>query len=354
MSRLLKALVLLSLLAFCLSNGVFAYFSAQAMSTNNSLTAGTLYLGKDEDNKGILEGSMKLSKMFPGETPKEFKLTIKNVGDMKAYLNGLSSSVIDSDFKFMANAIRVTCSGPQGERLFTGSMLSLDNNAVPIESEVVIEPGEAKDLNLTFQLDHRAGNWYKGKNIEVLLTVYAGQESGQKLETNVVLADHNIQETIDMAEPKSVVLVSAGEYGKLHIKSSDIMIKAKDVVYDTVLSGIAITGQAQKVCVQGFTVDGKGRDNLVVIPDGAKYVTMQDNIFLNNRRNGKGISKDLKFGRSVGLNIQRNDFSALFDNPVQDGQSKNGNGMQVNISTDSSQLIRYNLGLDLDPSAEAL
>lgn len=355
MIRLLKAVGLLALLALCLSSGAFGFFTYQATSLDNGLTAGTLYIGKDDNNKGILDGSLKLSKMIPGEAPREFKLNVKNVGNLKAYLNGLSASVKESDNMFMANAVQVTCSGPGGKKLYAGSLLSLVDNPVPVENEVALEPGEAVLLTFTFQLDHRAGNWYKGKNIEVSLTVHAGQNPGQELETNVVVAGANIQEAVDRAKPKSVVLVPAGEYGRLQINRSDIAIKAKDVVFDTVLRGIVFSSQAQDVGVQGFTVDGRGdQDNILLIPNSAKNVSIKDNIFHNARKDGGDFSRDVKLGRSAGLTVQRNDFSALISAPARDGRPKDGKSRQVNISSGNSQLIRYNLGLDLDPAEEAL
>jgi hypothetical protein len=399
--RLLKGIGLLALLAFCLSSGVFGFFTSQATSQNNGMTAGTLYLGKDEKNRGMLEGSLKLSKMLPGDAPKEFKLTVKNVGDLKAYLNGLSASVKENDFKFMANAIKVTCTGPAGEKLYSGSLLSLDNNAAPTESEIALDPGEAKTLTFNFQLDQRAGNWYKGKNIEAAFTVFAGQNPGQKLETTVVIAGKNAQAAIDQAKPKSVILLPAGEYGRLQIRNTDITIKAKDVVYDTVVEGIFLDSQVQKVGIQGLTIDGKGlQDNLLTIPGSAQKVNITDNIFQNARKEGPDFSKDVKSGRSAGLTMQRNDFSALFENPdklnalkplpgqsapveqprdgkpapvpaePQNGKTSQGNAepanvqpqntapsgaqAQVQAASNSSQSIRYNLGLDLDPLNEAL
>lgn len=415
MTRLLKIIGLLALLAFCLSSGVFGLFSNQATSQNNGMTAGTLYLGKDENSKGILEGSLKLSKMLPGDPPKDFKLTVKNIGQIKAYLNGLSASVKEADCKFMANAIKLDCTGPAGEKLYTGSLLSLDNNAVPTETEIAMEPGESKTLTFTFQLDQRAGNWYKGKNIEAALTVFAGQIQGQKLETTVVIAGKNAQNAVNQATPKSVILLPAGEYGKLQIKNSDITIKSKDVVFDTVVEGVVLAEQVQRVTIQGLTIDGKGtQDNIVVIPDSAKNVNIEDNIFQNARKEGADFSKDIKIGRSAGLVLMRNDFSALLENPdklnvfkVQaqsnapvtpqpqsavtvSGQSQNltPHGTQpqsavplnaqpqnavsagtqsqnaaptvtqaqnpLALPSDSSQSVRYNLGLDLNPSVDAL
>lgn len=402
MTRLLKGIGLLALLAFCLSSGAFGFFTSQATSQNNGMSAGTLYLGKDEKSRGMLEGSLKLSKMLPGDPPKEFKLTVKNVGDIKAYLNGLSASVKENDFKFMANAIKVTCTGPAGEKLYNGSLLSLDNNAVPTENEIAMEPGESKTLTFNFQLDQRAGNWYKGKNIEAALTVFAGQNPGQKLETAAVIAGKNAQAAIDQAKPKGVILLPAGEYGKVKISNSDITIKSKDVIFDTVLEGFVLADQVQKVSIQGLTIDGKGaQDNLVTIPGSASKVYITDNIFQNARKEGPDFSKDVILGRSVGLNMQRNDFSALFENPdklnalkplpeksapveqpkdgkpvpvpaePQNGKNNQGNvapenvqpqntapsGTQAQVqaaASNSSQSIRYNLGLDLDPLNDAL
>ncbi|MFZ5646940.1 MAG: SipW-dependent-type signal peptide-containing protein [Bacillota bacterium] len=345
MIRSLKLLLLVSIMAFFVTHGSFGYFTAQATSPRNSITAGTLYLGKDETNKGILDGSLKLEKMIPGESPREFRLTIKNVGNLNAYINGLSASIKESDSKFMANAIRVTCAGPGGEKLYSGSLLSLDGNAVPTENEVVIEPGDTKILTFTFQLDHRAGNWYKGKNIETSLIVHAGQSPGLKPDSNVVVTAVDLQGAVHQVKPGGVILVPAGEYGKLEVNRSDVTIKSKDVVYDTLLAGISFTGQAQNVAVQGFTIDG--RDNLynpLSIADSSTGITITDNIFLNDKRDGKSVPKFIIVGKSTGISIQRNDFSAM----------AGGKWKPRVISADGSQTIRYNLGLDLDPSVEAL
>ncbi|MBC7325316.1 MAG: hypothetical protein H5T99_08380, partial [Moorella sp. (in: Bacteria)] len=287
------------------------------------ITAGTLYLGKDENSRGVLDGCLKLDGMIPGETPREFKLTVKNIGNLKAYLNGLSASVKESDSKFMANAIRATCVGPGGEKFYSGSLLALDNNAVPTESEIALEPGEEKVLVFTFQLDRRAGNWYKGKSIEVSLTVYAGQNPGQGLKTNVLVAGKNLQAAVDQAAPGTVILVPAGEYGKLQIKNSDIAIKAKDVVYDTVLAGVVFGGQVHEVSLQGFTVDGAGREELLVIPGSARNISLKDNIF-QNAGSGANLAGCVQPGRSAGLVVQRNDFSSVAG--VSGGEERTGTG----------------------------
>ncbi|MFZ5650530.1 MAG: hypothetical protein ACOY4I_06720 [Bacillota bacterium] len=345
MIRSLKLLFLLSIMAFFVTHGSFGYFTAQATSPRNSITAGTLYLGKDETNKGILDGSLKLDKMIPGEAPREFSLTIKNVGNLKAYINGLSASIKESDSKFMANAIRVTCAGPGGEKLYRGSLLSLDGNAVPTENEIIINPGETKTFTYTFQLDERAGNWYKGKNIETSLIVHAGQGPGLKPDSDVAVANGDVQKAVTQAKTGSVILLPAGEYGNLEINRSDVTIKSKDVVYDTLLTGISFTGQAQNVTVQGLTIDGReNMYNPLSIADSSTGITITDNIFLNSKKDGKSMPKFIIVGKSTGINIQRNDFSAMAD-----GKSK----PRV-ISADGSQAIRYNLGLDLDPSVEAL
>lgn len=344
MIRFVKLLGLLSLFAFCLSSGSFGYFTAQATSPGNTITAGTLYLGKDETNKGVLDGSLKLDKMIPGESPREFKLAVKNVGNLKAYINGLSASIKESDSKFMANALKVTCTGPGGEKLYSGSLLSLDGNAVPTENEIVINPGETKTFTYIFQLDERAGNWYKGKNIETSLVLHAGQGPGLKADEGVAVARGDIQKALTQAKPGSVMLLPAGEYGMLEINRTDITIKSKDVVFDTLLTGISLTGQAQNVKVQGFTIDS--RDNLynpLSIDDSSRGITIADNIFLNSKKDGKSVPKFIIVGKSTGITIHRNDFSSMAD----------GKKPRV-ISADGSQTIRYNLGLDLDPTVEAL
>lgn len=312
MIRLIKAIGLLSLLAFCLSSGAFGYFSSQAISPDNNITTGMLYIGKDKSNKGVLDGALDLSKMLPGETPVEFKLTVRNVGDVEAYLNGLSASVKETDDKFMANAVRVTCAGPGGERLYSGSLLSLDGGAAPTDCEIPLEPDEEVVLTYTFQLDARAGNAYKGRKIEASLTVHVGQFQGQKLETKVVAAGPDIQSAVDIAPPGSVILVPAGNYGRLQIDRSDITVKAGDVVFDTILSGVAFTGQAREAVIQGFTLGGEDDPGTVLsVSDTAKNLTISDNII-----QGDTVPGDLKTSYA-GLNVVRNDFV-----PAEAGQEQ--------------------------------
>lgn len=316
MIRLIKAIGMLSLLAFCLSSGAFGYFSSRAVSPENSMTAGMLYIGKDKSNKGVLDGALNLSKMLPGETPVEFNLTVRNVGDVKAYLNGLSASIKETGDKFMANAVRVTCAGPGGEKLYSGSLLSLDGSPVPTNCEIPMEPDEEVVLTFTFQLDARAGNAYKGRKIEASLTVLAGQVQGQKLETDVVAAGPDIQSAVDTAAPGSVVLVPAGNYGRLQIDRSDVTVKAGDVVFDTILSGVAFTGQAREAVIQGFTLGGRDNQGAVLsVPDTAKNLTVTDNIIQGNT-----VPGDLMISRRAGLDLVRNDFSA-----AETGQEQESN-----------------------------
>lgn len=304
MIRLIKAIGLLSLLAFCLSSGAFGYFSSRAVSPENNITTGMLYIGRDSSNKGVLDGALNLSKMLPGEPPMEFKLTVRNVGDVKAYLNGLSASIKENDDKFMANAVRVTCTGSGGEKLYSGSLLSLDGSAVPTSCEITMEPDEEVALTFTFQLDARAGNAYKGRKIGASLTVFAGQVQGQKLETKVVAAGSDIQNAVDTAAPGSVILVSAGSYGRVQIDRSDVMVKAGDVVFDTVLSGVAFTGQAREAMLQGFTLGGRDNQGTVLsVSDTAKNLTVSDNVI-----QGETMPGDLIIGSRAGLDLVRNDF----------------------------------------------
>jgi predicted ribosomally synthesized peptide with SipW-like signal peptide len=345
MTRLLKIVGLLSLLALCLSSGAFGYFSDQATSSSNTITAGTLYLGKDENSRGILDGTLKLEKMVPGEPPQEFRLAVKNIGNIKAYINALSAAVKESDAKFLANAVKVTCTGPGGEILYRGSLLSLDGNPVPTEAEICIRPQETITLTYAFQLDQRAGNWYKGKSVELSLTVLAGQNPGQKIAKEATVAGKNLQETIAQAEPGSVILIPAGEYGKLQVNRSDVTIKARDVVYDVVLAGLAFAPGVKNVKIQGFTVDVKaGEHNPLVIPDSSGGIGVTDNIFLSDKKEGPEAPKSIIVGNSSGTVIQRNDFSSLAAEKFR---------LQC-VAAGKPEGVRYNLGLDLDPAVEAL
>ncbi|MFZ5643569.1 MAG: hypothetical protein ACOY46_08270 [Bacillota bacterium] len=353
MLKLLKIFCWVSLMALSLTSGVYAVFNSQITSPGMGISAGTLYLGLDESHRGILEGSLELSKMVPGEEPREFRLSVKNVGDLKGYINGISATIKDSDHKFIANAIHVNCTGPNGESLYSGSLLSLDGNAVPTDGEVEISPEESKDLTFSFQIDHRTGGWCKGKNIELSLTVYAGQKSGQKLETNVIIAGRSLRETLGRAVPGSVVLVPAGEYESLTVNSPHITVKAKDVAMDTVLGGIHLAGEAENVTIQGFIVNGKGRGKVLKVSGACNNASICDNIFQNHKaRDIKNINNHIELGRSRGLSILRNDFSPLTCGLFPDYFERQFR--PADISTHRSQNIRYNLGLDLDPSVEAL
>ncbi|MEW6275829.1 MAG: hypothetical protein AB1556_12085 [Bacillota bacterium] len=364
--KVLKLVSLLALLAYALSAGAYALFSYQAETAGSSLVSGTLYIGKDENNKGVLDGLISLKKLVPGAPEEKITLPVKNIGTLTACLNGLAANIQDTQSKFLANALWVTCSGPGGERLYRGSLLSLDGNAVPTEKEVVLQPGETGWLTFAFRLDPRAGNWYKGKKIDFSIVVYAGQNPGQALQTNVKIAGagKDVRALLEEAKPRDVILLPAGEYGRLRLETSGVVLKAKDVVFDTVISGLAIGKngapggeQPRDVAVVGFTLDGEGGpEPVLTLPPAPQNIWITDNIFKNSPATVPALFSARIFGRAANLEITRNDFTGINNDPGSTALVRDAPVpfKPLKFSPGAGATVRYNLGIDLDPAVEAL
>jgi len=352
-NKILLLIGLISLTIFTLSAGTIAFFSDEAIISGSKISAGTLYIGGDNGSRGVLDSFISLEDLVPGEEPKQVKIKVKNLGTMTAYINGISARIRQSDEMFMANALRTVCSH-RGDTLFSGSLLALDGNVVPLMQEIPLEPEEVIELEFDFQLDERVSNWYKGKKVEFLLSVYAGQKPGQEVGNRVIMAgENNVQDCLDGALPGDVVLIPAGVYGKLYLPAG-VAAKAGGVVFDTVAGGFTVGGQGNgkqqhgtegpgefETVIQGFTINSEDF-GVKLMPGHGCQVT--DNIF-----NVSG--RPVEVSGTVKAVITRNDFTGSGAESLQkDGKSNS----PVIIPPGTGLDAWYNLGVDLDPEEHAL
>jgi hypothetical protein len=221
--------------------------------------------------------------------------------------------------------------------LFSGSLLALDGNIVAFSQPVKLEPEETAELELEIGLDIRAGNWYKGKNIDYTITVYAFQESDQEIGGCAIIADEsNYQEKISQAQLGDAILLKAGSYDEIEL-SAAVVLKAKDVVYDVAVDRIRVDdGNSSEehenpTRIQGMTLNVNGTSFAVQI-NNTQELIISDNIIYS-----KGIA--INGGNKETVIITRNDLA--------------GTNKPYNPGANQPKAF-YNLGDDLDPEEHAL
>ncbi|MGB9793089.1 MAG: hypothetical protein ACPLTR_11045 [Thermacetogeniaceae bacterium] len=338
-SRVLLLIACAMFALFMLRAGSAAYFASKIDSQGNRISAGTLYIGGESGGRGMLDEAIALGDLVPGAEPYRIELKVKNLGTMTAYINGISAEIAESDEMFLANALRVECSSADGDLLYTGSLLALDGDVVPLQKRIALEPGKVEDLCISVQLDERAGNWYKGKRIEFSLAVYAGQRPDQPVGRMAVLPDAaGVQAALDAARPGDVVLVPPGRYGLLTVSVPGVTVKSQSVVFDTEVEGFLIDPKGaggsdqEAVVIQGFTVNDRGGDGGIAVRSG--QVRIADNII---RSAGSAVVA----AGSAKACVIRNDLT-------------DSSGLPASHGSGERFFAHYNLGVDLDPGEHAL
>jgi hypothetical protein len=285
----------------CIAASTYSYYSRTAQSPLGSIATGSLYIGGTGGQRGVLDSLVDLPGLVPGGAPQNFDIKVKNLGTMTAYLNALAVSINDGDDKFAANAIDVACTDGSGNLLYSGSLLGLDQNPVPLAQQIVLAQGATTDLHLSMQLDIRATGWYQGRAITFSVMVYAVQNPDQGISGLVKLANAgNAQSVIDSASPGEVVLLAPGSYPAL--TNHGVSLKAEGLVFDTVIAHLDLEGGAgSPVLVQGFSFNAAGSGPALTVnsPGG---VTVSDNVF-NGRVDPISVQQA---GRAV---FTRNDVS---------------------------------------------
>jgi predicted ribosomally synthesized peptide with SipW-like signal peptide len=316
-----------------LSAGSMAYFTSEATTETNQISAGTMYIGSDNVERGVLEQPVDLADLVPGE-PETVTVKVKNLGTMPTYLKGISAAIVEANEMFIANALHTRCMY-EGNTLFAGSLLALDGNIVAFSQPIKLEPGETVELELEIGLDIRAGNWYKGKSLDYTITIHAFQEPDQEIGGCAIIADEsNYQEIISQAQPGDVILLAKGNYDEFELKAAGLIVKAKDVVYDVAVERIMVTEETgtdeaeRPTRIQGMTLNKDGTSYAVKIQTSKNLVISDDIIF------AKGNAIIVSDEKAV--LVTRNDLTGVH-----------------NLSNKSPEAF-YNLGLDLDPAEHAL
>lgn len=319
-----------------LSAGSMAYFTSEATTKTNQISAGTMYIGNEKEERGVLDQPIDLTDLVPGE-PETVTVKVKNLGTMPTYLRGISAAIKEVNEMFIANALKTTCSYQENE-LFNGSLLALDGNIVPFKQSIKLEPGEVAELELEIGLDRQVGNWYKGKAIEYTITIHAYQDKDQEIGGCAIIADESdYEEKISQANPGEVIILSAGNYRKIEIKVPGLTVKAKDVVYDVSVNEIWVnevtSGKAPEMPtrIQGMTLNDN-KNSFVVKVQVTNDLIISDNIIFT-----KSIA--VNGGDEKTVLMTRNDLTGA-KKPYSPGAKK--------------PKAFYNLGDDLDPVEHAL
>lgn len=351
--NILPSLAIVSLLIVAMAAGSFSFFSAEVRSDNNTFTAGTLYLGRDETSPGILDTLTpieEISKLLPGDSL-TCRVEVTNLGSADAYVNGISAGISETPGKFLANALRVR-TALKGTVLFEGSLLALDGEQpVPTTGEILLAPGETAELEVNIELVGATGNWYKGKKLgNVSLALWATQlsRSERQPDTKVRIAAGNLQAFLNAAHPGDLILIPPGDYPRLKLMVPGITVKALDVVYETAVAGFDIT--APGVTVQGFYVlnPDPGKAGIVVHPGAAPNCRILDNIVVWDDNFAILLLPGPGTGGQPAL-VTRNDVRR---SPGSEPPALPG--INTPIQALAPAEVHDNLGDDLDPAAEAL
>lgn len=310
-SRTLLFLGIMLVLLFSIPAITFAYFSSVASSSGNDLSAGTMYIGGENGSRGVLDNMTSMGELFPGGEPQKIKFKIKNLGNMTTYIKGISVTIPETEDKLLANALKTQVSSMDGNLLFQGSLLALDGNIVPLERSLEIKVDETIELEITMQLDFRVGSWYKGKKIEMTVSTYAYQKPDQSVSRVSILTNQNdLQGMLENAKTGDVILLSGGIYGEIKLNVPGVILKAKDVIFDTVLGGVSVSigknevQNMEPVKLQGFTINDLNNKFGVEIKKGSKC-DIEDNII-----NSKGYAVIINGFGTVKLN--RNDLTGSY------------------------------------------
>lgn len=204
------AMMLVIAIAFSmLGVGTMAWFTSQALSTNNTFVAGELKLGGIINGEDVVEqfATLNLSNLKPGE-PRDLGTTqLKNVGTLpfKLYritasnFTGLSNA-IDEQGRSMDDVLHLIVTIGD-EQVYEGkfSQLVWENGGF-FDPIVDVPVGDVRDMKLSVLMDQTAGNKFQGQSFTCDLTVYATQnevpENGEPIYTRVYLGRSNGGDTI--------------------------------------------------------------------------------------------------------------------------------------------------------------
>jgi hypothetical protein len=336
---MILSVIIILAVGICIAASTYSYFSQTAQTAPSNIMTGNLYIGGTCGEKGVLDSLVNLQGLIPGDTPQNLDVKVKNLGTMPAYLTAMSVDINDDDNKFAANALKVICSDSSNDLLYSGSLLGLDQNPVPLEEAIPLKQGETMDLHLSVQLDIRATNWYKGKKVSFSLTVYAAQKPDQGLSGMVKLANRdNVQSIIDCAAPGDVILLAPGNYP--NITDYGVSLKAEGVIFDTSIGGLDLenacgsagTSNTSPLLVQGLSFNSAGSAPSLAL-NMSNAVTVSANIF-------NGSVNPILVSKAGQVTFTWNDVSACVKNgPFTLPVGVTGQG---------------NLGLDLDVNQAAL
>ncbi len=100
MLKILGLLTALVMVVATIGVGTWAYFSDVAQLTDNTITAGTLYMKIDSDTNlqedGTYDAVLEVGPLYPGQTSSFTSILVENAGTMSGDLYARIGSVVDS------------------------------------------------------------------------------------------------------------------------------------------------------------------------------------------------------------------------------------------------------------------
>lgn len=185
----LLAVALIGMLVLGSGYGTYAYFTARAVSADNTIKAGTLKLGGVRNGEDVEKqfATVTFKNIEPGETLQNVATTkLKNVGDLPFYLyritasdlvdnttgendNGKTDTILD---KVLTMNITI-----DEKQVYHGKLSELKAiNGGYFDPIQEIESKAEKNMKISLSMDSNAGNEYQGLSMSCDFTVYAAQQ----------------------------------------------------------------------------------------------------------------------------------------------------------------------------------
>lgn len=173
--KLIIILAMIGILAFGAGLGSYAWFTSEAVSSDNVFQTGTLKIGDEIDNgEGrIVATQIGFDNIYP-VWQQTFPVTVENNGslDFKYGIEKIELKAGGSDLLY---------SGAYGLEVSFNGEDFIDVNDVDFEYLGQIAAGGSGSFNATFRLPQDADDTYQGQNATLIINFYATQVENNEI-----------------------------------------------------------------------------------------------------------------------------------------------------------------------------
>jgi len=164
--KLIISLVMIGILAFGAGLGSYAWFTSEAVSSDNVFETGTLKIGDEEGEGRIVPTELGFDKIFPS-WERTYSVEVENNGSLE-FKYGIESITLKEGSELLYK-------GPNGlEISFDGTtFMSLDK--VDYQYLGRIAAGKKGSFDVTFRLPYTAGDEFQGLSATLIINFYATQ-----------------------------------------------------------------------------------------------------------------------------------------------------------------------------------